>query len=117
MMTCVNYRLISRARLSPLPALEGIMGKPTASELRQALDRAITLRESGNDPDFLAKSLLNLHYRVLKLERALEMSKRYLHSGQGATEHRLLLQAVHDAEAAGADPGSDDLLILGRSLQ
>lgn len=116
-MTCVKSGVISRARLNPMPALEGIMGKPTASELRQALDRAITMRESGSDPDFLAKSLLNLHYRVLKLERALEMSKRYLHSGQGATEHRLLLQAVHDAEAASADPGSDELPILGRGVQ
>lgn len=92
------------------------MGKPTTTELRQALDRAIAMRESGNDPDFLAKSLLNLHYRTLKLERALEAAKRYLHSGQSATEHRLLLQAVHDAEVAGADPGSDDLPILGRAF-
>jgi hypothetical protein len=92
------------------------MGKPTTAELRQALDRAITMRESGSDPDFVAKSLLNLHYRVLKLERTLDAAKRYLHSGQSATDHRLLLQAVHDAEAAGADPGSDDLPILGRGL-
>lgn len=89
------------------------MGKPTATELRQALDRAITMRESGNDPDFLGKSLLNLHYRLLKMEKAVEAARRYMHAGQGATEHRLLLQAIHEAEIADRDPESDDLPIIG----
>lgn len=92
------------------------MGKPTASELRQALDRAIAMRDAGNDPDFLAKSLLNLHYRVLKLERAMDAAKRYLHSGQSTTEHRLLLEAVHEAEAAGADPESEELPMPGSNF-
>lgn len=90
------------------------MGKPTATELRQALDRAIQMRESGNDPDFLAKSLLNLHYRLLKAEKAVEVARRYLHAGQSATDHRLLMQAVQDAEHSSRDPGSDDLPIIGR---
>ena len=90
------------------------MGKPTPTELRQALDRAIQMRESGNDPDFLAKSLLNLHYRLLKTEKAVEAARRYLHAGQSPTDHRLLMQAVQEAENAGRDPGSDDLPIMGR---
>lgn len=89
------------------------MGKPTQHELRQALDRAIAMRESGNDPDFMAKSLLNLHYRLLKAERAVEAAKRYLHAGQSPTEHRELLLAVQEAEKAGQDPESDELPILG----
>lgn len=90
------------------------MGKPTPTELRQALDRAIQMRESGNDPDFLAKSLLNLHYRLLKTEKAVEAARRYLHAGQSATDHRLLMQAVQEAEDAGRDPRSDDIPIIGR---
>mgnify|MGYP003527093519 FL=1 len=89
------------------------MGKPTATELRQALDRAIEMRESGKDPDFLAKSLLNLHYRLLKLERTAEAARRYLHAGQSATEHRALLQAIQEAEVASRDPEGDDVPILG----
>lgn len=91
------------------------MGKPTATELRQALDRAIAMRESGQDPDHLAKALLNLHYRLLKLEKTLDAAKRFLHSGQSATEHRLLLQAIHEAEAASSDAEVEDLPVLGRS--
>lgn len=89
------------------------MGKPTIHELRQALDRAIQMRESGNDPDFLAKSLLNLHYRLLQAEKAVDAAKRYLHAGQSPTEHRDLLLAIQEAEKAGQDPGSDDLAPAG----
>lgn len=87
------------------------MGKPNTHELRHALDRAIEMRESGNDPDFLAKSLLNLHYRLLKAEKAVEAARRYLHSGQSPTEHRDLLLAVQEAERAGEDhlPGEPPL--------
>lgn len=74
------------------------MATPTASELRQALDRALAMRDTGNDPDYLAKSLLNLHYRLLRMERVAEAARRYLNSGQSVTEHRLLMQAVHEAE-------------------
>lgn len=93
------------------------MGKPTTSELRQALDRAIHMRESGADPDHLAKSLLNLHFRLQKLERVMELSKRYLHAGEDAYEHKRLVKAIEEAERAGADPGSDDgLPIIGRGV-
>lgn len=52
------------------------MGKPTSTELRQALDRAIQMREAGNDPAHVAKSPLNVHYRLQKLERVMELAKR-----------------------------------------
>lgn len=92
------------------------MGKPTQHELRQALDRAIAMRESGNDPDFIAKSLLNLHYRLLKTERAVEAAKRYLHAGQSPAEHRELLLAVQEAEKAGEDPDSDEIPVVRHDI-
>lgn len=90
------------------------MGKPSTHELRHALDRAIEMRESGNDPDFLAKSLLNLHYRLLKAEKAVESARRYLHSGQSPTEHRDLLLAVQEAERAGEDFAPEEPPLSGR---
>ena len=113
-MICVKHGYERGARLRLVNAMEAIMGKPTATELRQALDRAIAMRESGNDPDFLGKSLLNLHYRLLKMEKAVEAARRYLHAGQSPTEHRQLLQAIQEAEVANRDPESDDLPIIGR---
>lgn len=93
------------------------MGKPTSTELRQALDRAIQMREAGNDPEHVAKSLLNVHYRLQKLERVMELAKRYLHAGEDAFEHKRLVKAIQEAERASADPESDDgLPILGRGL-
>lgn len=80
------------------------MGKPTVEELKQALHAAITMRESGQDPDFIAKSLLNLNYRVEKLESVLSAARRYLHAGQSVSDHRTLLRAVQTAEEATRPP-------------
>ncbi len=40
------------------------MSKPTEDELQAALTEAARLREEGEDHYFLAKSLLNLNYRL-----------------------------------------------------
>lgn len=90
------------------------MGKPTETELKQALAAAIQMREGGTDPDFIAKSLLNLHYRVLKLERVMTASRRYLHAGQSTSDHRALMQAIHAAEEAGTAPDDHEVPLLGR---
>ena len=84
------------------------MGKPTEAELHQAIATAIAMRESGHDQDHVAKALLSLHYRMQKMERLLEATKRYLHAGQSATDHRTLLQAVQAAEKANAAEEEDD---------
>lgn len=76
------------------------MGKPTDSELEQAIKAAIVMRESGADPDFVAKSLLSLNYRMQKMERLLTATKRFLHAGQSSTDHRALLQVLAAAEKA-----------------
>lgn len=78
------------------------MGKPTDAELQQALATAIAMRESGHDQDHVAKALLNLNYRMQKMEHLLDAVKRYLHAGQSATDHRTLLLAVQAAEKASA---------------
>ncbi len=89
------------------------MGKPTEAELQQAIVAAVQMRESGKDPDHVAKCLLNLNYRVQKLERVLTASKRYLHAGQSVSDHRSLLQVIQAAEKAGADAEDDDTPLLG----
>lgn len=89
------------------------MGKPTDDELRQAIAAAVKMRESGHDPDFVAKSLLNLHYRSLSLERVLSAAKGYLHAGQSISDHRRLMQAIQAAEKASGE-SNEDLPLLGR---
>ncbi len=84
------------------------MGKPTEAELNQAIATAIAMRESGHDQDYMAKSLLSLNYRMAKMERLLEVTKRYLHAGQSATDHRTLLQAIQAAEKANAAEAEGD---------
>lgn len=91
------------------------MGKPTNSELEQAIVAAIKLRESNSDPDFMAKSLLNLNYRVQRLERVMQAARRYLHAGQSVSDHRNLMQAIQAAEKASADTEGDELPILGHA--
>lgn len=83
------------------------MSRPTEEELNSALGRAGQMREAGEDEYFLAKSLLNLNYRVSALEDVLEKAKLYLHSGEGAHEHTLLLKAIEKAEQAEAYLGED----------
>lgn len=81
---------------------ENNMGKPTEEELQHAITTAIAMRESGHDQDHVAKALLSLNYRMQKMERLLDVVKRYLHAGQSATDHRTLLLAVQAAEKANA---------------
>jgi hypothetical protein len=88
------------------------MGKPTEAELQQAIVAAAQMRESGQDPDHVAKCLLNLNYRVQKLERVLTASKRYLHAGQSVSDHRSLLQVIQAAEKAGTVAEDDDMPLL-----
>ncbi len=84
------------------------MGKPTEIELQQAIAAAIAMRESGHDHDHVAKALLNLNYRMQKMERLMEATKRYLHAGQSATDHRTLLHTLSEAEKANAETETED---------
>jgi hypothetical protein len=91
------------------------MAKPTETELQQAIVAAIHMRESNNDPDFIAKSLLNLNYRVQRLERVMTAARSYLHAGQSISDHRRLMQTIQAAEKAGAETEGDDMPILGHA--
>jgi hypothetical protein len=71
-----------------------IMGKPTDEELKAALTEAARMREHGEDPHFMAKSLLNLHYRLGHLEHVLQAADRYLHSGLAEHNHAELVRAI-----------------------
>lgn len=83
------------------------MSRPTEEELSIAIQHAQRLREQGEDEFHLAKTVLNLNYRIRALEQVLERSKRYLHSGQGSHEHSLLLKAIEAAEKAEAYLGEE----------
>ncbi len=84
------------------------MGKPTNEELQEALREAARMREAHDDPHFIAKALLNLHYRHEKLERVLRAAEIYLKFGQEEREHRDLLRAIEAARRAEAGEGGED---------
>lgn len=75
------------------------MSKPTLEELEHALDKAKSMRETGTDPDFIAKSLLNCHYQASYLEQVLHAAEHYINSGLGEREHTRLIQAINKARA------------------
>lgn len=75
------------------------MTKPSDDELKQALAKAAEMRESGEDSDFIAKSLLSLNYRFEVWQKVVDAAKHYLHSGQATHEHAVLVKALRDAEA------------------
>lgn len=83
------------------------MGKPTAGEVETALAEAERLREQGLDEHHLAKVLRHLHQRVQALEDVFARARLYLHSGEGAHEHALLVRALDRAEAAMAEPDDE----------
>ena len=73
------------------------MSKPTPEELEHALEKAKTMREIGDDPDFVAKSLLNCHFQATYLEQVLHAAEHYINSGLGESEHTRLIQAINKA--------------------
>ena len=73
------------------------MSKPSSQELECALEKAKHMREMGEDPDFIAKSLLNCHYQFTYLEQVLHAAQHYINSGLGEREHTRLIQAINKA--------------------
>jgi len=73
------------------------MSKPSHQELEYALEKAKHMRETGEDPDFIAKSLLNCHYQFTYLEQVLHAAQHYINSGLGEREHTRLIQAINKA--------------------
>jgi hypothetical protein len=76
------------------------MSKPTDDELKLALRAAIELKEQNADPYFIAKALLNHHYRLRYLEEVLRIADRYINHGMGDRERTELIQAINKARTA-----------------
>lgn len=77
-----------------------VMSKPSDTELKIALKKAIEMKEQGHDEYFLAKSLINHHYRIRYLEEVLKIADRYLNHGMAEHEHTALLRAIEKARQA-----------------
>jgi hypothetical protein len=84
------------------------MGVPTRTEHAEAIKAAVRMREEGADPHFIAKTLLNLNYRMELMEKVLYWSKLYLRSGHGSKEHAMLLKAIENVDKASV-MSTDDL--------
>ena len=76
------------------------MSKPSHEELKTALRRAMIMKEHSQDPDFLAKSLLNHHYRLGFLLDVLFAADRYLNHGMADHAHTKLLRLIEKAKEA-----------------
>lgn len=88
------------------------MGKPSREELLEALKAAQQMRESGHDPQHVAKALLNLNYRMEYMEKVLEAAEHYLR-GQAVHEHTVLQQAVDKARTVNRQTEGADGESLG----
>ncbi len=83
--------------------------KPTDLELAAALAEAEARRETGDDPAFLARSLLYLYRRNALLEGVLEHVKLFLQFGMPAEEHAKLVRLLEEIEAFDHhETGSDE---------
>jgi len=71
--------------------------KPTDDELTAALQRAEAMREQGDDPEHLAKSLLYLARRDELLEEILQHLELFLGFGFPEEEHARLVLLVDQA--------------------
>ena len=78
------------------------MGKPTEQELSRALAVAKYMRESGQDPYWLAKALLNLNYRMSNLEQVMCAAEAYLRSGLAEREPGQRVRAIEAVKRADA---------------
>lgn len=81
------------------------MGKPTEEELATALAKAGHMREQGEDPDHLAKSLLHSHYRMQLFEQLYEQVEHYVRSGQDQTQHSKLIRVLEKIHSEERHPG------------
>lgn len=76
------------------------MSKPNSDELKTALRRAMIMKENNQDPDHLAKCLLNHHYRLTYLPEILFAADRYLNHGMAERERAQLLRLIEKAKQA-----------------
>jgi hypothetical protein len=83
------------------------MGVPGKEELETALREARRMREQGDDPQHLAKVLLNLHYRYQLMEKVVDAARHFMHSGLAPHEHATLVRTIEAVEKASQQAGHD----------
>ncbi len=75
--------------------------KPTPREIEIALEAAEQMREAGDDPSFVSKTLLYLHQRNELLEELLKHLKVFMQFGQFSEEHAhlvVLLEKIREQD-------------------
>lgn len=72
--------------------------RPTDLELATALAEAESIRELGEDPSYLARSMLYLYRRNALLESVLEHVDLFLKFGMPSEEHAKLIKLIEDIE-------------------
>ncbi len=70
--------------------------KPDKNELKTALNQAERMRDTGDDPLFLAKTLLYLSQRNSELEEVFTHLEKYLRFGLPVEEHSALVILVDE---------------------
>lgn len=83
------------------------MGRPTDEELAEALQEAGRMREQGEDPHFVAKSLLNHNYRLTYLLQLYHQLEHYFHAGQADSEHTRLIKLLEKVRREERHAGLD----------
>ena len=89
------------------------MSKPTETELKTALMAASELKESGNDTCFVAKSLLNLNFRMRFYEELLQAADLYMNHGQAEHDRMKLLSAINKVQEINARTANMDIENFG----
>jgi len=87
------------------------MAKPSEEEFETALKMAGQMRDKNIDPFFIAKSLLNLNYRIKYLEEILQVADRYINHGMSEQEKTRLIRTIEkvkDAESYTAGQERDN---------
>ena len=74
------------------------MSKPTDTELEAAIEKAIAMRETNDDPFNLAKCLLSHNFRMKHLEEVLRIADRYINMGMSEQERSHLIRAIEKAK-------------------
>lgn len=83
------------------------MGRPTEEELAIALQEAGRMREQGEDPCFVGKSLLNQHYRLNYFQQLYTCLEHYIHSGMAESEHARLIKMLDKVRSEERHGGLD----------
>ena len=83
------------------------MSKPTDAELKLALHEAIRMKEQNDDPNYVAKALLNHNYRIKYLQDVLQIADRFMNHGMAEHERMQLLRTIEKAKDAESSANDD----------